>query len=125
MPVTDLVFGGRWPEERRQEAKGASGQQRARDSTSPPVAKEREKPASPTDLATAIEPLKRAAESLNSRVDIQYRDDIEKVVMVVYRKDPETGQDTEEIIRQIPPEAAVKLAQQLEQGKATILDEIA
>lgn len=125
MPVTDLVFAGRWPEGSRQELRGTAGQQRARDSTAPPVAKESEKPASPTDLSVAIEPLKRVAESMNSRVDIQYRDDLEMVVMVVYRKDPETGKDMEEIVRQIPPEDAVKLAQRLEQGKATLLDEIA
>ena len=126
MPVTDLVFSGRWPEDRRKDVKEAAGQSgNERDTVTSPVAKEEEKPATPVDTATAIEPLRKATESLNNRVDIQYREDLEMVVMVVYKKDPATGLQTDEVVRQIPPEDAVKLAQQLEKGKATFLDEIA
>ncbi len=122
MPVTDLAFAGRWPEERRIEAERHAVKQR--DSKTPIVAAEEEKPASRAETAVAIEPLKQAVKAFNNRVDIQYRQDLEMVVMVVYRKDPETGEDTEEVVRQIPAEEALRLAQQLENGKATILDEI-
>lgn len=126
MPVTELAYTGRWPEERRRELQRAEGQQQAQESTTkPPVAKEEIAPSAQVDTETAIKPLRKAAESLSKQVDIQYRRDIEMVVMVLYQKDPETGRNTEEVLRQIPPEEAVKLAQQLEKGKATILDEIA
>lgn len=125
MPVTDLVFSGRWPEDRRKEMGQVAGQAENRDSKTPAVAKVEERPATEVDTATAIEPLKKATQTLNNKVDIQYRQDLEMVVMLVYHKDPATGEQSEEVIRQIPPEEAVRLAQQLEKNKATILDEIA
>ena len=125
MPVTDLAFAGRWPEDRRKEIERTPGQHERKDSTGPPVVREFERSAMEAETAAAVEPLKRAVRTLSNHVDIQYRRDLEMVVMVVYKKDPETGLEGEEVVRQIPPEDAVRLAQQLEKGKATILDEIA
>lgn len=125
MPVTDLVFSGRWPEDRRKEMGQVAGQPQDKSTKVHPVAKEEDMPAVPVDTATAIEPLKKATEALNNKVDIQYRQDLDMVVMLVYHQDPKTGEQSEEVIRQIPREEAVRLAQQLEKGRATILDEIA
>jgi uncharacterized FlaG/YvyC family protein len=125
MPVTDLVYAGRWPEERQRELGQVAGQPKKRDTNTPAAVKAEERPVVEVDTMTAIEPLKKAAEAHTNKVDIQYRQDLEMVVMLIYHKDPVTGEEFEEVIRQIPPEEAVRLAQQLEKGKATILDEIA
>jgi uncharacterized FlaG/YvyC family protein len=124
MPVTDLVFTGRWPEERQRELGQVAGQPNKRDTNTPAAVKAEERPAVEVDTMTAIEPLRKAAAAHANKIEIQYRQDLEMVVMLVYHKDPVTGEQSEEVIRQIPAEEAIRLAQQLEKGKATILDEI-
>jgi uncharacterized FlaG/YvyC family protein len=79
----------------------------------------------PVDLLQAIDPLRKALETLNRDVSIQYRSDMEALVIVVSHLDPETGQPTKEVVRQIPPEEALRMAQRLKDNRAALLDEIA
>lgn len=120
MPVADPIQPSRPSEERDKAAVERPVSQRQRE-TDVPEGKER--PAAKLTAAEAVEPLQRAAQALGRRVDVQYRDDMNVVVMVVYRDDPETGE--EKVVRQIPPEEALRLAQRLQEARSTILDEIA
>jgi uncharacterized FlaG/YvyC family protein len=124
MPVTDLAFGGRKVEDQHRVNRSTANQTAAKTSTIPakPADPPEERPASPVDLEAAIDPLKKAFEAYGAQVDIQYRDEEDMLVIVLYATDPKTGQKTDEIVRQIPPEEAVELARRLEQGKAMFLD---
>ena len=115
MPVTDLAFGGRKVEDQHRVNRSTAEQRAEKTSTAPakPMAPPEERPASPVDLESAIDPLTKAFQAYGAQVDIQYRREDDMLVIVLYATDPETGQKTDEIVRQIPPEEAINLARRM------------
>lgn len=122
MPVSDVLASNRFGEEHRRDLNPADSH-RADRGTHPATSRE-EAPATPVDTATAIEPLKKAVAMLGHNAEVQYREDIDRVVVLVHRNDPDTGEETEEVVHQIPPEEILRLAQRLREGRSTILDEV-
>ncbi len=121
MPVADPITSMRAPDARSEKGFLEDVSQRTRDFAAP---EDKEKPSAEAVAAAAIEPLQKAAEALGRRVDVEYREDIEMVVMVVYEDPPPGSDEGEKFVRQVPREEAVRLAQRLQQGIATLLDEV-
>ncbi len=122
MPVADIGVSNRSVEARRQDF--AASESRHPGHGGSPAATREEAPAAPVETVQALEPLRKAVSVLGDNAEVQYRQDVGRVVVVVHRVSPETGEPTEEVVRQIPPEEILRLAQRLIEGRSTLIDEM-
>lgn len=69
-------------------------------------------------VSAAVEAVHEMASSLNRKIDVQYERNSGMVVMTIYDS---TG---EEIIRRLPPEDTIRMAQNLKDQRARYLDSV-
>lgn len=122
MPVSDVMASNRYGEEHRRDLNPTDDPRSERGAR--PATPREEAPATFVETANALEPLKKTLEVLGKSAEVDYRSDIDRVVVTIHRLDPDSGERTDEIIHQIPPEEILRLAQRLKEGRSTILDEV-
>jgi uncharacterized FlaG/YvyC family protein len=122
MPVSDVMASNRYGEEHRRDLNPIDDPRSERGAR--PATPREEAPATSVDTASALEPLRKALETLGKSAEVSYREDIQRVVVLIHRLDPESGEKLEEISHQIPPEEVLRLAQRLREGRSTIFDDI-
>ncbi len=74
--------------------------------------------ANDTVVAAAIESVKEAADSIGRKIDVQFDRSTGRVVFTVY------SSDGEKVIRRVPPEEAIRMAQRMKNQRAQYLDNI-
>lgn len=68
-------------------------------------------------IQNAVEQMNRASSQLNERISFSYNEKVNRVVVKVI------NQDTNEVVREIPPRDIIKLTEHIQQYLGMIVDE--